>query len=377
MGPLRGMKVVEIGGIGPGPFCAMMLADMGADVIRIDRRGITGDNRTHKFNTMLRNRQSVTVDLKKREGVETILRLVEQADALVEGFRPGVTERLGIGPVVCLKRNPKLIYGRMTGWGQTGPLADTAGHDINYISLSGALHAIGSEGQPPTIPLNLIGDFGGGGLMLAYGIMCALFERSQSGKGQVVDASMVEGSAVLMNMFFGMLASGGWSDDRGVNLLDGGAHFYNVYPTSDKKWISIGAIEPQFYRMLLDSAEIMDPVFENQMDNAKWPELKEMFTAIFKTKTRDEWCEILEGIDVCFAPVLSLSEAPEHEHNVDRQSFIKLSGVVQPAPAPRFSRSKPNNPTAPVKPGYHNKSALKEWGFNQDEIQTLVDKEII
>ncbi|MCG8333730.1 MAG: CoA transferase [Proteobacteria bacterium] len=377
MGPLRGMRVVEIGSIGPGPFCAQMLADMGADIIRIDRKVSTENPLNSMFNTMLRSRRSVTVDLKKSEGVETVLRLIEKADALVEGFRPGVTERLGIGPVVSLKRNPKLIYGRMTGWGQTGPLSEAAGHDINYIALSGALHAIGHKGKEPVPPLNLVGDFGGGGMMLAFGIMCALFEAQQSGKGQVVDASMVEGSAAMLSMFYGMMAAGGWSDQRGTNLLDGGAHFYSTYETSDNKWIAVGAIEPQFYKLLLEKAEIIDPAFENQMDSSKWPELKEMLAAIFKTKTRDEWCDLLEGTDACFSPVLSFSEAARHPHNVARQSFVEVDGIKQPAPAPKFSRTKPEIQGPPPTPGQHNETALVDWGFDADEIRKLIEDGVV
>lgn len=377
MGPLKGMRVVEIGSIGPGPFCAMLLADMGADVIRIDRKGTGHNFGKEKFNIMNRGRRSVTVDLKQKQGVETVLRLVEQADAMVEGFRPGVTERLGIGPVVCLKRNPKLIYGRMTGWGQTGPLADAAGHDINYIALSGALHSIGGKGQKPVPPLNLVGDFGGGGMLLAFGIMCAMYEAAQSGKGQVIDASMVEGSALMMTMFYGLYAAGGWSDQRGTNLLDSGAHFYDTYETSDGKWIAIGPIEPQFYRLLLEKMEVIDTVFDEQMNRERWPELKEMLAPLFKTKTRDEWCEILEGTDVCFAPVLSMSEAPKHPHSVERNSFVEVDGVIQPAPAPRFGRTKPKIEGPPPEPGQHNKTALIDWDFTQEEIDDLIEKGVL
>ncbi len=377
MGPLKGIRIVEIGSIGPGPFCAQMLADMGADVIRVDRKGAAGDQIGGKFNILHRNRRSVTVDLKKPEGVETVLRLVEKADALIEGFRPGVTERLGIGPVVSLKRNPKLVYGRMTGWGQDGPLAEAAGHDINYIALSGALHAIGLNDQAPVPPLNLVGDFGGGGLILAFGIVCAILETRKSGKGQIIDTSMVDGSAALMGMFFGFHAAGVWSEKRGVNLLDGGAHFYGTYETADGKWVSIGSIEPQFYKLLLEHAGIEDPAFDNQMDFQKWPELKEKLAAIFKTKTRDEWCEIMEGTDVCFAPVLSFSEVQQHPHNAARKTFIEVDGVVQPAPVPRFSRTKPEVKMGPPAPGEHNESALSDWGFQEDEIKSLIDAEVI
>lgn len=377
MGPLKGIKIVEIGSIGPGPFCAQMLADMGADVIRIDRRGTRGEMIGDKYNILHRNRRSVTVDLKKKEGVETVLKLIEKADALIEGFRPGVTERLGIGPVVSLKRNPRLIYGRMTGWGQDGPLSEAAGHDINYISLSGALHAIGGKDQNPVPPLNLVGDFGGGGLILAFGVVCALLEVKRSGKGQVIDASMVDGSAALMGMFYGFHAAGGWSDKRGTNMLDSGAHFYGTYETADGKWVSVGSIEPQFYRLLLKHAGIDDPAFENQMDMQKWPDLKEKLAAVFRTKTREEWCEIMENTDVCFAPVLSFSEVRDHPHNAARKTFIEVEGILQPAPAPRFSRTKPEVKMGPPAPGEHNESALKDWGFQEEEIKALIKNEVI
>lgn len=376
MGPLKGMKVVEIGSIGPGPFCAQMLADMGADIIRIDRKG-QGAMVQDKYNVLHRGRRSVAIDLKSSDGVDAVLKLIEKADALIEGFRPGVTEKLGIGPVVSLKRNPKLVYGRMTGWGQDGPLAEAAGHDINYIALSGALHCIGKEGEPPPPPLNLIGDFGGGGMMLAFGIMCGLFEVQKSGKGQVVDASMVEGSAIMMNLFYGFLAAGGWSEAKGTNLLDGGAHFYQCYETLDQKWVSVGSIEPQFYALLLKHAGISDADFQNQMDMQKWPGFKNKLAEVFKQKTRDEWCEIMEGTDVCFAPVLSMSDAIRHPHNEARKSFIEIDGVLQPAPAPRFSRTKPDIPNPPPSSGEHNVSALKDWGFSMDEIEALKKAEAI
>ncbi len=370
MGPLKGMKIVELGGIGPGPYCAQMLADMGADIIRVDRKGTVGNDR-EKFNVLHRSRRSIAVDLKKPQGVETVLKLIEQSDALIEGFRPGVMERLGLGPDVCLERNPRIVFGRMTGWGQDGPIANAAGHDINYIALSGALHAIGRPGEPPVPPLNLVGDFGGGGMLLAFGIMCAVYEARNSGKGQVVDAAMVDGAASLMNMFFGLYAGGIWGENKGTNLLDGGAHFYDTYETSDNKWISIGSIEPQFYALLLKHAEIEDPDFQNQMDVSKWPELKEKIAKIFKSKTRSEWCDIMEGTDVCFAPVLSFDEAFNHPHNVERKTFVEVDGVTQAAPAPRFSRTAPEIQGPPPGPGQHNEEALKDWGFSGDEIEVL------
>jgi len=376
MGPLKGVKIVEVGGIGPGPFCAMMLSDMGAEVIRVERKGYESLVEW-KYDVLSRNRRSIMVDLMKPEGVETVLKLVEQSDGLQEGFRPGVMEKLGLGPDVCLKRNPKLVYGRMTGWGQEGPLANAAGHDINYISLSGVLHTIGRLGEKPVPPLNLVGDFGGGGMLLAFGMACALYEAQKSGQGQVVDAAMVDGSAALMAMVYGLRAAGFFTDERGVNLLDGGAHFYDTYETSDNKYVSIGSIEPQFYALLLKHAGIDDPDFHVQMDATKWPELKEKMTKVFKTKTRNEWCEIMEGTDICFAPVLSLPEAWEHPHNVTRKTFVDVNGVVQARPAPRFSRTQPELQGPPPKPGEHTESVLEDLGFSADKIAALKEANVI
>ncbi len=370
MGPLHGVKVIEVGGIGPGPFCGMMLSDMGAEIVRIERKGQFALSEP-KFDVPMRNRRSVEIDLRKQEGVDTLLKLVEQADALQEGFRPGVMEKLGLGPDVCLKRNPRLVYGRMTGWGQEGPLALAAGHDINYISLSGALHTIGRKGERPIPPLNLVGDYGGGGMMLAFGIVCALYEAQRSGKGQVVDAAMIDGSAALMAIFYGLKASGFWTDDRGTNLLDGAAHFYDTYETADGKYVSIGSIEPQFYALLLKHTGIDDPDYQNQLDQTKWPAFKERLTEIFKSKTRDEWCKIMEGTDVCFAPVLSLDEAKDHPQNQTRNTFIEVEGVLQPAPAPRFSRTTPETPKPPPKVGAHTEEVLADFGFGADDIEAL------
>lgn len=370
MGPLKNVKIIEVGGIGPGPFCAMMLSDMGAEVVRIERKGQFSMVEP-RYDVMTRNRRSVAMDLKKSEGVAAVLKMVEQVDALQEGFRPGVMEKMGLGPQECLARNPKLIYGRMTGWGQEGPLAGAAGHDINYISLSGALHTIGRAGQKPVAPLNLVGDFGGGGMLLAFGIVCALFEAGRSGKGQVVDAAMVDGSAALMAMIYGLRASGFWTDKRGENLLDGGAHFYDTYETSDGKYISLGSIEPQFYALLLQLAGIEAPEFQNQLDRSQWPQLKEKLTAVFKSKTRQEWSEIMEGTDVCFAPVLSLDEAHQHPHNQSRKTFSEIDGVLQANPAPRFSRTRPELQSAPPVPGEHTESVLTEFGFSASEIKAL------
>ncbi len=366
MGPLAGIKVVEFQGIGPGPFTAMLLSDMGANVIRIDRKGGRMPGKTE---VTYRGRKAVAFDLKKPEAVAAALKLISEADALIEGFRPGVMERLGLGPDVCLKHNPKLVYGRMTGWGQTGPLAQAAGHDINYIALTGALHGIGNSGTKPVPPLNLVGDFGGGALYLAFGIVCGLVEAQRSGKGQVVDAAMTDGAASLMSMFYGMSASGMWRDERGVNLLDSGAHFYDTYETKDGKYVAIGSIEPQFYRELLEKTGISDPAFEMQMDPKGWAALKEKLTAVIKTKTRDEWDAIMLGSDVCYAPVLSLKEAPKHPHNVARETFVEIDGVIQPAPAPRFSRTVPKVQCGVT--GADNEAALTAWGFSRSEIEKL------
>ena len=372
-GPLAGVKVVELVGIGPGPFAAMLLADMGADVVRVHRaQSVERGFDPGGVPIMDRNRRSIGVDLKNPDGVQTVLRLAEKADAMFEGFRPGVAERLGIGPDDCMARNPKLVYGRMTGWGQEGPMAHAAGHDSNYIALAGALDAIGRRGQPPVPPLNLVGDFGGGGMFLAFGLVCGLLEARQSGKGQVIDAAMVDGAATLTAMFHSMVAMGFWNEERGTNLLDTGSHFYDAYECADGKYISIGSIEPQFYAELLQRTGLdSDPDFANQMNRPKWDDLKARITEVFKTKTRAEWCEIMEGTDVCFAPVLSFSEAPKHPHNVARGTFAEVNGVVQPAPAPRFSRTPGELALPPAHPGQHTDEALADWGFSADEIAKL------
>jgi alpha-methylacyl-CoA racemase len=369
MGPLTGIKVIEIASIGPGPFCAMMLADMGAEVIRVDRLSAKGTG--SRADVYLRGRRSVAVDLKQPAGVEAVLRLVERADALIEGFRPGVMERLGLGPELCLARNPRLVFGRMTGWGQTGPLANAAGHDINYIALSGALHAIGRRGEKPVPPLNLLGDFGGGGMMLAFGLVCGLLEARQSGKGQVIDAAMTDGSAALMAIIYQMKAAGRWSNTRESNMLDGGAHFYDTYECADGRYVAIGSIEPQFYAQLLETLGLDDPAFKKQMSTRQWPELKAKLSAVFKTRTRDEWCALMEGTDICFAPVLDLDEAPRHPHNVARETFVEVEGVTQPAPAPRFSRTAPALQQPPAIAGEHTEAVLADWGFSVDEIGAL------
>lgn len=375
MGPLQGVKVIEVAGIGPGPFCAMMLSDMGAEVVRIDRRSAAG--RGASSDVLNRGRRSLALDLKKPEAVDAVLRMVERADVLLEGFRPGVMERLGLGPEVCLARNPRLVYGRMTGWGQEGPLSAAAGHDINYISLTGALHSIGPPGGGPVPPLNLIGDFGGGGMLLAFGIVCALLESRMSNQGQVVDAAMTDGSALLMAAIYGVKASGGWSNERGSNLLDGGAFFYGPYECSDGKWISLGSLEPQFYELLREHAGLTDPAFEDRWERESWPERRRDLAKIFKTKTRAEWCELMEGSDVCFAPVLDLDEAPEHPHNRARETFLTLDGVTQPGPAPRFSRTPGGIQAPPPKAGEHGESVLADWGFDADEIAALQEVEAL
>lgn len=356
-GPLTGVRIVEFAGIGPGPFCCMLLSDMGADIVRIDRAGAN----LNPKDVTGRGRRSIKLDLKTSGDVATALALIERADILVEGFRPGVMERLGLGPDVALARNPKLVYGRMTGWGQSGPLAQSAGHDLNYIALAGALFPMGRKGAAPTPPLNLVGDYGGGALYLALGICAALFEAQRSGKGQVVDAAITDGTASMLSLFYGLRALGLWTDERESNFLDGGAHFYDVYQTADGQYVSIGAIEPQFYALLLEKTGLSDdPAFAAQMDKSKWPALTDKLTTIFAQKTRAEWIEILEGTDVCFAPVLSMAEAPQHPHNVARETFVEVAGQIQPAPAPRFSRT-PSRIQGPPGGIAEAEEVLAEW----------------
>jgi crotonobetainyl-CoA:carnitine CoA-transferase CaiB-like acyl-CoA transferase len=364
VGPLAGIKVVELAGIGPGPMCAMLLADLGATVLRIDRPGPQdlGVARPLRYDLLLRGRRSLAVDLKRPEGKALALRLVERADALIEGFRPGVTERLGLGPEDCLARNPRLVYGRVTGWGQEGPLAHAAGHDINYISLVGALHAFGRRGQAPVPPLNLLGDFAAGALYLALGIVSAILEVQRSGKGQVVDAAMIDGTASLLTAFHGLVAAGLATHERGTNTLDTGAHFYNAYECADGRWISVAAIEGKFYAELLRCLDIDPATMPPQMDQEHWPAAQERLAALFKTRTREEWCALLEGTDACFAPVLTTDEATRHPHNQARGTYVQVDGIIQPAPAPRFSRTildlpippKPNDPD-------QAETALADW----------------
>jgi alpha-methylacyl-CoA racemase len=373
-GPLAGLKVVEFAGIGPGPFAAMLFADMGAEVVRVERRGMARRPlsllNAGPFDVLNRGRRAVAIDLKRPAGVEVALRLVAQADALIEGFRPGVMERLGLGPDVCLAANPRLVYGRMTGWGQSGPLAPVAGHDINYIALSGALHAIGTPEQPLP-PLNLVGDFGGGAMLLAWGMMAALWEARGSGQGQVVDAAMTDGAALLMAMVYGVKAGGLWSNDRGANLLDGGAPFYGTYACADGKHLAVGPIEPQFYRLFLQKAGITDPDLAGQYDLTAWPGQREKLGAILRTRTRDEWCALLEGTDACVTPVLDLDEAPLHPHNQARETFVVVDDVLQPAPAPRLSRTPGEIRNPPPLPGQDTLAVLCDWGFTQGEIDAL------
>ena len=373
MGPLQGIRVLEFEAIGPGPFAGMLLADMGADVLVVDRPDSTdlGLKRERWYDVMMRGKRSVTLDLKEKNAARVALQLISKADALIEGFRPGVMERLGLGPVLALERNPKLVYGRMTGWGQDGPLAPRAGHDINYIALAGVLHAFGRRGEAPVPPLNLVGDFGGGGMLLGFGIACALFEASRSGKGQVVDAAMVEGASLLAAMFHGFLKVGEWSEARGANILDTGAPWYDVYETRDAKYVSIGAIEAKFYAELLSRLNLRTEDLPGQYERARWPEMREVFARAFRTKTRDEWCAIFEGSDACFAPVLSFSESRNHPHNAARASFVDVAGVPQPAPAPRFSRTPGAVRGAPPERGEGGRAALADWGFSATEVERL------
>jgi len=366
-GPLLGMKVLEFAGIGPGPFCGMLLSDLGADVVRIDRKGAASRGAA---DVTARGRRSVALDLKSPAAVEACLKLMERADAAFEGFRPGVMERLGLGPDVALGRNPKLVYGRMTGWGQSGPLAKAAGHDMNYIAISGALDAIGTR-EKPVPPLNLVGDFGGGALYLAFGLLAGVIHARATGQGQVIDCAMSDGAASLMAMFYGFKAADMWRPERRSNLLDGGAHFYDTYRCADGKWISIGSLEPQFYALLLEKTGISDPDFKQQMDRRQWPALREKLATVIALKTRDAWCAIMDASDVCFAPVLDMDEAPRHPHNLARATFVEVEGVTQPAPAPRFSATPGAVARPPPAIGGHNAEALGDWGFSAREIENL------
>ena len=373
-GPLSGIRIIELAGIGPGPFCGMMLADHGAEVVRVERiggRGLPSD-------PLARSRKSVAIDIRKPEGADLVRELAKSADGLIEGFRPGVTERLGLGPEVLLGDNPRLVYGRMTGWGQTGPWAQAAGHDINYISLSGALHTCGRAGAKPTPPVNYLGDFGGGGMMLAFGMVSALLAVKNGAAGQVIDCAMTDGSAMLSAMTWGFYAAGMWKDEPGVNMLDTGAHFYDVYETSDGQWISIGSIEPQFYALLREKVGLEnDAEFDAQQDREKWPALKDKLTALFRTRTRDQWCELMDASDVCFAPVLSLAEAPSHPHNAARGTFVEVGGAVQPAPAPRYSTTATDAPRPPRETGADAEEVLGGIGIDSGKLAGLREAGIV
>ena len=376
MGPLHGLKVIEMAGLGPGPYCAMLLSDLGAEVLRVDRAVETEPSilPETRYNVTGRGRRSVAVDLKHPEGAGVVLRLAEQADVLIEGYRPGVMERLGLSPEACWQRNQRLIYGRMTGWGQDGPLADAVGHDINYIALTGALHAIGRQGQAPVPPLSLVGDYGGGGSILAIGILAALYEARTSGKGQVVDASIVDGTALLLSSVLGRLAAGSWRDERGTNVLDSGSPYYEVYETGDDKFMSVGAIEPKFYRNLLKVLSLSETDLPAQNDRDRWSELKARFAAAFKTRTRDEWDAAFRDVEACVAPVLSLREAPAHPHNRARDTFVEANGALQAAPAPRFSRTPAAIQGPTPNPGQHTREALEQWGFGAADVEALLAK---
>ena len=373
MGPLSGIKVIELAGIGPGPFTSMMLSDLGAEVVRVDRPdpGELSAHQDHRKDLLLRGRRSVAVNLKNPKGVETVLALIDQADVLIDPYRPGVTERLGVGPDVCMERNPRLVYGRMTGWGQDGPLAKVAGHDINYVAIAGPLAAMGRAAAPPAPALNLIGDFGGGGMLLSFGILAALLERERSGQGQVIDAAMLDGTATLFASIVGFKNMGVWNDERGTNFLDGGSHYYDSYETADGKYVTIGAIEPQFYAELLRLLEL-DPAEWPQAEAERWPELKAKMTEIFKSKTREQWCDLLEGTEICFAPVLDLDEALSHPHVAEREVYVKRDGVVQPGPVPRFGRTPGEIQGPPARPGEHTAAALADWGVEQARVDELL-----
>lgn len=375
MGPLSGLKVIEMAGLGPAPFCSMLLADLGAEVIAIHKRS---NSNVDAIELHERGKKTIALNLKTPEGIAIVLSLIETADVLIEGFRPGVMERLGLGPDVCFEKNEKLIYGRMTGWGQSGPLSHSAGHDINYISLTGALHSIGPKDGKPVVPLNLVGDYGGGALYLALGILSAIFEAQKSGKGQVVDAAMTDGSASLMMLFYAMMGRKEWNPKkRESNLLDGGTPFYTTYETQDGKHISIGCLESQFYQLLVQLLELDDPAFSNQIDVKAWPDMSAALTDLFKTKTRDQWCELLEGTDVCFAPILDMVEATQHPHNVERETYITLNDKVQPAPAPKFSRSQPDMPNPVTEIGLATTDVLKSIGYSQKEIDEFTQQQVI
>lgn len=380
-GPLSGYRVIELAGIGPAPFCAMLLADMGADVIRIDRRdaidlGLPGRH-DRRFDVLLRGRRSAAIDLKSASGRDVVLDLVVKADALIEGFRPGVMERLGLGPDSCMARNPRLVYGRMTGFGQTGPLSSSAGHDINYIALTGALQAIGPSGGKPVPPLNLVGDFGGGAMFLAFGVLAALLEATRSGKGQIVDAAMVDGTAYLASMFYGLTASGAWRQERGSNALDGGAPWYDTYVTKDGGHMAVGAIEARFYAELIDKLGLSGKPLPTQHDRTRWGELREAIATAFASRNRAEWETVFAGSDGCVVPILTFDEAPTHPYNADRGVFVERDGVAQPAPAPRFSRTAAEAGNIPARAGGDTRAVLADWGMSATEIDSLVEQGVV
>jgi alpha-methylacyl-CoA racemase len=377
MGPLDGVRVIEIASLAPAPFGCMILSDLGADVLRVERADGCGPAAVARADPLSRGRRSIGIDLKRSDGVGLLLRLAESADVLVEGFRPGVAERLGFGPRVCAERNPALVFARMTGWGQDGPLAATAGHDIDYIAISGALYPIGRAGERPVPPLNLVGDFGGGGMLLALGVLAALVERQRSGLGQVVDAAMVDGSALLTSFLYGLRAGGGWQDQRGVNLLDGGAPFYDTYETADGGHVAVGALESRFYAELLAGLGLSDADLPGQHDRAGWPVLRERFASVFRERSRDEWAQVFAGTDGCVAPVLSMAEAPVHPHNTARGVFTDVGGLVQPAPAPRFSRSAAGQPEPSPRPGADTDTVLAGLGLSADEIAGLRGRGVV
>lgn len=371
MGPLSGVRVIEIASLAPAPFGCMILADLGADVLRVDRAERCGPDAPQPADPLSRGRRSIGLNLKDPAAIDVLLRLTEDADVLVEGFRPGVAERLGFGPQVCAARNPGLIFARMTGWGQDGPLAQAAGHDLNYIALTGVLHAIGRTGQPPTPPLNLVGDYGGGALYLAFGMVCALLEAQKSGKGQIVDAAMIDGAASLMTPFYGLRAAGLHGDRRGENYLDSGAPYYDVYQCADGRYLAVAAIEAKFRKEFYTGIGLDPEQLPSAAERANWPALKAIIAARLKTKTADEWCALLDGTDACVAPVLSMAEAPRHPHHVARETFIDIGGVVQPAPAPRFSRTRPATPSAPRPSGEGGLEALAQWGIAGERLERL------
>jgi len=373
MGPLTGLKIIELAGIGPGPFCGMLLADLGADVVIVDRKGMPLPlGAKAKFDITRRGKRSIAVDLKAPHATEAVLRLIDHADGLIEGYRPGVTERLGLGPDVCLGRNPRLVYGRMTGWGQSGPLASASGHDINYIALSGALFHGGQSDRPPAAPPTLVGDIGGGAMFLALGLVSAIFHARQTGQGQVIDAAITDGSALMTSLLYGLMNNGYWQNRRQSNALDGAAFWYDCYQCADGGWVSVGALEPQFYSLLIDLCGLGDEGLQDaQYDVARWPELKRLFENLFRTKTRDQWCQLLEGTDVCFAPVLNMPEAAAHAHNQARQTFVQVDGVTQPAPAPRFSATPARPPGPAPEPGTQSSELLEAAGFSAADIARL------